>query len=44
MQCIVVKSDEFDNSSPRYIFPLNPEYKSLKLFLSSIRMLLNILF
>ena len=26
MQCIVVKSDEFENSSPLYIFPLNPDY------------------
>ena len=26
MQCIVVKSDEFGNSSPLYIFPLNPDY------------------
>ena len=26
MQCIVVKSDEFKNSSPLYIFPLNPDY------------------
>ena len=26
MQCIVVKSDEFENSSPLYIFPLNPGY------------------
>ena len=26
MQCIVVKSDEFENSLPLYIFPLNPDY------------------
>ena len=26
MQYIVVKSDEFENSSPLYIFPLNPDY------------------
>ena len=26
MQCIVVKSDEFENSLPLYIFPLNPHY------------------
>ena len=26
MQCIMVKSDEFENSSPLYIFPLNPDY------------------
>ena len=26
MQCIVVKSDEFENSSPLYTFPLNPDY------------------
>ena len=26
MQSIVVKSDEFENSSPLYIFPLIPDY------------------
>ena len=26
MQCIEVKSDEFESSSPLYIFPLNPDY------------------
>ena len=26
MQCIVVKSDEFENSRPLYIFLLNPDY------------------
>ena len=26
MQCIVVKSDEFEKSLPQYIFPLNPDY------------------
>ena len=26
MQCIVVKSDEFEKSLPLYIFPLNPDY------------------
>ena len=26
MQCIVVKSDEFENSLSLYIFPLNPDY------------------
>ena len=38
MQCIVVKSDEFENSSPLYIFPLNPDYvaaRSLRLLRSN---------
>ena len=26
MQCIVVKSDELENSPPPYIFPLKPDY------------------
>ena len=30
MQCIVVKSDEFENSSPLYIFPLNPDYNAAR--------------
>ena len=30
MQCIVVKSDEFENSSPLYIFPLNPDYDAAR--------------
>ena len=36
MQCIVVKSDEFENSSPLYIFPLNPDYVAAR-FLRSLR-------
>ena len=32
MQCIVVKSDEFENSSPLYIFPLNPVFLLLAPF------------
>ena len=36
MQCIVVKSDEFENSLPLYIFPLNPDYVAAR-FLRSLR-------
>ena len=48
MQCIVVKSDEFENSLPLYIFPLNPDYvaaRSLRSLRSNyIQVFLNILF
>ena len=36
MQCIVVKSDEFENSSPLIYFPLNPDYVAAR-FLRSLR-------
>ena len=42
MQCIVVKSDEFENSSPLYIFPLNPDYVAAR-SLRSLRSNNNIL-
>ena len=38
MQCIVVKSYEFENSFALYIFPLNPDYvaaRSLRLLRSN---------
>ena len=43
MQCIVVKSDEFENSSPLYIFPLNPDYVAAR-SLRSLRSNQNITF
>ena len=38
MQCIVVKSDEFENSSPviYFIFSLNPDYVAAR-YLRSLR-------
>ena len=49
MQCIVVKSDEFENSSPPYLFLLNPDYdaaRSLRSLRSNnnIRVLVNLIF
>ena len=43
MQCIVVKSDEFENSLPLYIFPLNPDYvaaRSLRSLRSNYKFIL----